>query len=637
MLLLALTFFVYRSQSQVIYNAYASLSRISGTTFTITNVNETNHTFAVNDNIIIMQMQDNVIGTNTTNVTTFGTISPTTNINSAGRWEVAKVSSLTRTSGVLKTMSVASALGNTYNIGTNTSVQIITFRKLSTAAFTSSANITGLTWDGTTGLGGVVALEIGTVFTLGHTISADALGFTGGVKNFVQFASTSCDGTFATAIGDKWAGKGEGIYKNTNANLAGARAKMINGGGGGNDENSGGGGGSNFADGGVGGPGYNGTASGCSPGVGGQGGIPLSQYISGSRIFMGGGGGGGQENNGVGTSGANGGGIVLIKSGTLTTTGSCGTVSITAKGGTAANSGNDASGGGGAGGSIIMQVQTFTIASGCSLNLNASGGSGGTVNDGVAHGAGGGGGQGVVIYSVAQPTTNMSTTVNNGSGGCNNNSVPCNNSASNPTSSPDGTGIKDQTSSPLPIELSSLTAVKSGQSSCIQWTTLTERNNSYFDVERAADGVNFEAIARVNTLANRGNSTSFLKYSYYDNYPLWGINYYRLKQVDIDASFKHTMVVTVYNNEQISEADFTVYPNPSNGDIFMDVRGVDLTNLQIDLTLMDLSGRELSNKTLSGLSENGSQLQLFQGLQKGYYILKVKTGYQNFNIKLMVN
>ena len=51
-------------------NAYAKVSAISGakTTLTVTNVNEASHTFTVGGQVVVMQMQDDVIGTNTTNI-----------------------------------------------------------------------------------------------------------------------------------------------------------------------------------------------------------------------------------------------------------------------------------------------------------------------------------------------------------------------------------------------------------------------------------------------------------------------------------------------------------------------------------------------------------------------------------------
>ena len=42
------------SKSQVIYNAYASVSNISGASFTIATVDETNHTFVNGQQVIVM-------------------------------------------------------------------------------------------------------------------------------------------------------------------------------------------------------------------------------------------------------------------------------------------------------------------------------------------------------------------------------------------------------------------------------------------------------------------------------------------------------------------------------------------------------------------------------------------------------
>ena len=209
--ILALCFFFLFSltslHSQVIYNAYANVTGIAGSVFSVNNVNESNHTFVAGETVVVMQMQDDVIGTNTTNVIGFGDLG---SIKSAGLWEVAVIASVTRSSGVLQSLNLGTLI-HTYTTGANSSLQLITLRELSTTAFTSSANITGLAWNGF--VGGVVALYVPTVFTLGHSISANGIGFRGGVKNTPNFASTSCDATFVNAIGNKWAGKGEGIYK----------------------------------------------------------------------------------------------------------------------------------------------------------------------------------------------------------------------------------------------------------------------------------------------------------------------------------------------------------------------------------------------------------------------------------------
>ena len=75
-------------------NAYAKVTAISGTTLTLSNVNQSSASFSIGEQIIIMQMQDNVAGGNTTNTSTYGNIST---IASAGTYEVVTISSITGT------------------------------------------------------------------------------------------------------------------------------------------------------------------------------------------------------------------------------------------------------------------------------------------------------------------------------------------------------------------------------------------------------------------------------------------------------------------------------------------------------------------------------------------------------------
>src|SRR4051812_40410666 len=115
---LLLSFFACWSVKSQVLNAYAKVSSISGTTFTVTNVNESNHTFAVGNKIIIMQMQDDVIGSNTTDASTFGDLST---ISSAGFYEIGIISSRLPATGTPTSITVSSALANTYHTGINAS------------------------------------------------------------------------------------------------------------------------------------------------------------------------------------------------------------------------------------------------------------------------------------------------------------------------------------------------------------------------------------------------------------------------------------------------------------------------------------------------------------------------------------
>lgn len=116
----------------------------------------------------------------------------------------------------------------------------------------------------------------------------------------------------------------------------------------------------------------------------------------------------------------------------------------------------------------------------------------------------------------------------------------------------------------LPVELTYFQARPTDEKWVeLTWETASEDNNAYFDIERSADGLNFTSIAQV-----EGFGTSYVSQTYlsYDERPLPGINYYRLKQVDIDGSFEYSDIKSVTFSKLGSK--LSLYPNPSSGIIY---------------------------------------------------------------------
>src|SRR5205085_3941864 len=107
-------------------------------------------------------------------------------------------------------------------------------------------------------------------------------------------------------------------------------------------------------------------------------------------------------------SGANGGGIIIMRALQAT-----GTATLTANGFNAYNTGRDGAGGGGAGGSVLFTTQTGPLTG---LTVRAKGGNGGSAwllqapagDPGERHGPGGGGGGGYVLISSAAASTDVS-------------------------------------------------------------------------------------------------------------------------------------------------------------------------------------------------------------------------------------
>lgn len=113
---------------------------------------------------------------------------------------------------------------------------------------------------------------------------------------------------------------------------------------------------------------------------------------------------------------------------------------------------------------------------------------------------------------------------------------------------------------PLPIELINFNASLCGEMVCLKWQTASEINNEKFVVEKSPnDGWNFVPIK---TIPSKGNSTSGAFYETFDERPLDGVNFYRLKQIDFDGKFEYSKVIKVLNSKSLE-----IFPNPATDQI----------------------------------------------------------------------
>jgi hypothetical protein len=567
-----LVLFCCFSHAQI--NGYAKITNISGNVLTLSNANTTYGSFTAGQKVIVIQMQGATISS-TTNSSSFGSLS---SLNSAGLYEVAQISAVNV--GVTS-MTLNASLSNSYDV--NGGLQVVTYPQLGTTNYTTTADITGVAWDGN--VGGVIAFYVnGKLFQL-HNINANGIGFRGGAISGED--GSSCDDTrWRNSAGSAlYAYKGEGIYI-TNSFQKAAKGKAVNGGGGGNVHNGGGGGGGNYSAGGDGYYGWPGAGCDATVSAGGVGGIAISS--SASRVFMGGGGGGGQENDSQASAGAAGGGVILLKCDTIVVTGSCSSVSISANGYTAVDSGQDGAGGGGAGGTIVLNIKGFRVKSGCPLTTSADGGDGANVNHWDTHGSGGGGGQGAIYINT--------TTVRANSGG-----GPAN-----------GGIFATPFTSPLPVELSFFTAKEQEPRVVkLEWLTASELNNSKFEIFHSTDGGNWALIGTKN---GAGTTQSSTQYDFMHYGAAIGLNYYKLKQVDRDGNFKYSPIA--YSDIEDLKLKVKLFPNPSTGHLYIQ-SDVDISD-EI-FFLMDAYGQKVPVEIRS-VDNMNYELDLSQ-LESGIYFI----------------
>lgn len=96
----------------------------------------------------------------------------------------------------------------------------------------------------------------------------------------------------------------------------------------------------------------------------------------------------------------------------------------------------------------------------------------------------------------------------------------------------------------LPIELLYFEASVYEEYNHLTWSTASETNNDYFNLEKSIDGVIFDNLTTIN---GAGNSSYQLFYEYNDYDLTNSIFYYRLKQTDYDGKFKYHPIISVDN------------------------------------------------------------------------------------------
>lgn len=168
----------------------------------------------------------------------------------------------------------------------------------------------------------------------------------------------------------------------------------------------------------------------------------------------------------------------------------------------------------------------------------------------------------------------------------------------------------------LPVSLTSFDANLVKGQSTLTWETASEKNNSGFEVLRSTDGKDFAKIGFVDSKGQNGNSTTALSYTYVDRTAKAGVNYYQLKQIDLNGDselFKDVKRVNV----SLGAADVVVFPNPATTYVSVNAGGADFKGVKYEL--FDASGKKV-------LSEKATAEQQDISLSKlpaSVYILKI--------------
>lgn len=143
----------------------------------------------------------------------------------------------------------------------------------------------------------------------------------------------------------------------------------------------------------------------------------------------------------------------------------------------------------------------------------------------------------------------------------------------------------------LPVTLSSITAKKEGEVVSIKWSTSSESNSSHFIVLKSINGKDFHQIGRIEA---SDNSNTRVDYAFKDIEPVNGVNYYKLKMVDMDGEYKESFVLTV--SFDLDKADIIILANSEKGLIKFDIYSP--RSEKAKLSLLDINGKRVLEESL---------------------------------------
>jgi len=187
----------------------------------------------------------------------------------------------------------------------------------------------------------------------------------------------------------------------------------------------------------------------------------------------------------------------------------------------------------------------------------------------------------------------------------------------------------------MPVEMLNFTYRTTGKNVLLKWVTLSETNNSGFEVERAefrSDNLEFRKAGYV---TGKGTTSTPTEYSFTDNGLNTGKYIYRLKQIDYNGNFEYhnlnqTVEIEIPNKFSLGQN----YPNPFNP----------VTRISFDLPddgyvkleIYDLRGSKvielINDRKAAGyyeISFNGSSLS------SGIYLYRLSSG-RNTSVRKMI-
>lgn len=172
------------------------------------------------------------------------------------------------------------------------------------------------------------------------------------------------------------------------------------------------------------------------------------------------------------------------------------------------------------------------------------------------------------------------------------------------------------TENTLPVKLVSFVAkpMNENKEVAINWITASAVKNNCFVVEHSINSIDFTML---DSICSNSYSSS---YSTVDRFPNDGINYYRLKQVDVDGSITYSECISVNLGMKLKD-NLVIFPNPAKGMIHLNIKST--INQKARIFIYDNNGRIVQNSQVGVLTGKGQYGIQIDNLSKGVYFVTI--------------
>jgi hypothetical protein len=176
----------------------------------------------------------------------------------------------------------------------------------------------------------------------------------------------------------------------------------------------------------------------------------------------------------------------------------------------------------------------------------------------------------------------------------------------------------------LPIQLLSFTAQPQGNNVQLNWVVATETNVATYQVLYSTNGINFTAFASQPATGSRN-------YSQLHTAPQPGLNYYRLKVIDIDGSVTYSEIRKV--NFGKADDKIALYPIPANTSVNITV-SAGMVNKPATISIFSIDGRLMLQQTIPAFSQ--TETINVSKLASGKYIFSININNETINRQIEV-